>query len=488
MRESDISIDTYLQKLPQQEFICLARRTITRSEARAKVGQLKNSLLQMGLGSGDTVALYADVSFMSVCWLLAVLDSGMQLLCLHLRESQDVIASRLKENNCQHLISAATDWKNLPRELEIISIDDSSKEGVELTDICIKPPITNNIIEPVAGMLLIYTSGSSATPKLIRISLVALLRNAISAVDCLEFTVGDRWLLNLPLYHVGGIAPIFRSLCSGGSIAIGSEKDFPVLSHVSIVLTQLNRILEDKQCIRYYQSLKIVLHGGGPLPFSLSKKAIKAGLPLRSSYGLSESASLICVSSGVGCIHENSVGRPTGACQIMISDSDEVLIRGSALFDGYSQIDGSFNYLFTSNNTGDDWFATGDKGYFTDSGELCITGRIDRQFISGGENIQPEEIEIVLLACPQIARVVIVDIKNVEYGRRPVCFLEPQVGVEFGDSFLDTVKEFLKPRLANFKHPDQYYEWPQEQKSPGQIKIRYKRFAKLAEDLSYSEK
>ena len=135
---------------------------------------------------------------------------------------------------------------------------------------------------------------------------------------------------------------------------------------------------------------------------------------------------------------------------------DEILLRGSTLAAGYWR-DGKLIPLVDD----DGWFHTRDRGLFTE-GEWHILGRLDNQFFSGGEGIQPENIEAVLLAHPDVQQACIVPVDDAEFGHRPVAVLEVAQ-----TTTLDAIRDWLQPQLAGFQRPVAYYALPVELKNSG---------------------
>jgi O-succinylbenzoic acid--CoA ligase len=136
--------------------------------------------------------------------------------------------------------------------------------------------------------------------------------------------------------------------------------------------------------------------------------------------------------------------------EVGISDSGEVLVRGETLFAGYVEGDVIVRPL-----DDEGWFHTGDIGVLDGEGYLRVRGRKDNMFISGGENIQPEEIEEAISSLEGIKRAVVAPVPDAEFGFRPVVFV-------FGVSVEpEKLKEFLASLLPRFKVPVAFYEWPE---------------------------
>ncbi|HVP07704.1 MAG TPA: hypothetical protein VMS71_07675, partial [Candidatus Acidoferrum sp.] len=159
---------------------------------------------------------------------------------------------------------------------------------------------------------------------------------------------------------------------------------------------------------------------------------------------------------------------------LRISSEGEILVAGETLFSGY--IDGDQTVTPVD---GEGWFHTGDNGHRDDAGYLVVTGRRDNMFISGGENIQPEEIESVLHSLEKVTDAIVVPVPDREYGHRPIAFLQKSTGKDI-DS--EELKRELRKRLPSFKIPDKFYPWPSGIASTG-IKLSRTEFRKLAEKL-----
>jgi O-succinylbenzoic acid--CoA ligase len=259
----------------------------------------------------------------------------------------------------------------------------------------------------------------------------------------------------LPLYHVGGLAILFRCLLAGATVAL-PQHGAPLgeaiagvgATHVSLVSTQLLRLLRENTNV---DGLEAVLMGGGPVPASLVEEAVARGLPIHTSYGLTEMASQVTTTpSGASTEELHTAGRVLPDREVSISEEGEILVRGETLFAGYvegEELDRSLD--------ADGWFHTGDLGGLDETGCLRVVGRRDNLFISGGENLQPEEIEEALCRMEGIDEAVVVPVPDKEFGARPVAFVRAE-----GD-FKDLVTELGKV-LPRFKIPIAFHPWPEK--------------------------
>ncbi len=333
---------------------------------------------------------------------------------------------------------------------------------------------------------IMFTSGSAGTPKAVLHSFGAHYYNALGSNRNIRLEPGDRWLLSLPLYHVGGLAIVMRAILAGAAVGLPSaEKNIAQdiqdlgITHISLVPTQLYRLLSDESALPALRSLKTILLGGGPIPELLLTKAIELDLPLSISYGSTEMASQIA-SSPVGDLSalksRSLITLPYR--DVCISDEQEILVRGSTLFSGYVK-QGVLERPFRDGG----WFATGDLGTLNKDGSLQVKGRKDNMFISGGENIQPEEIEGCLFRHPDVLQAIVVSVPDAEFGARPVAFVECAAGKSLSPAVL---RDFLRTRIAGYKVPRRFFDWPKED-NDGSIKTRRHDLQRLAQGLMANE-
>jgi len=323
-----------------------------------------------------------------------------------------------------------------------------------------------------AGTLL-FTSGSTGEPRAVWHDLESHIANALGAAEMMPLQPGCAWLLSLPLNHVSGFSILIRCLLAGATVvfpdknsSLKKQIEDPVLTHLSVVGVQLRRLLAEGTSFSHLQA---VLLGGGPVDQGFVSDAIKAGVPLHITYGMTETASQIATSARLestpGVIH---AGKPLSGREVRISPDGEIQVRGAilprAIFSG-----GELREALT----GDGWFSTGDAGSFDAAGNLVVKGRRNRMFISGGENICPEVIESLLASFPQVRRVVVVGVRNEEFGARPVAFVA-------GGASVGSMKEFLKSRLESFYIPDAFLPWPDEV-SEDVAKVDFVFFSRLAQ-------
>jgi o-succinylbenzoate---CoA ligase len=331
---------------------------------------------------------------------------------------------------------------------------------------------------PVAGIMesmerpvtIIHTSASSGEAKAAVHSFASHWYNALGSNENIPFGVGDCWLLSLPLYHIGGYALLFRSLISGGALAIAEPDEavslsllnFP-LTHLSLVPTQLYRLLAINGSNALLRKLKAVLLGGSSAPKSLIEEALRQNIPLYLSYGSTEMGSQIATTPEPICSIRQNSGQLLPYRELTVGNDGELLVKGPCLFQGYLQ-DGSIQTQTDSEG----WFHTADIGSISKKGEVTVLGRKDNMFISGGENIHPEEIEKALMMIDGIREALVVPVADDEYGQRPVAFIKTDKAEQPDDQ---TINMAMHAMTGKLKTPIRYVrveEWitlPGSQKS-----------------------
>ncbi len=321
--------------------------------------------------------------------------------------------------------------------------------------------IQNEKLSSNENATIIFTSGSTSTPKAILHTYSNYYYSALGSNENIPIHKNDKWLLSLPLHHIGGLSILFRVLISGGTL-VGYDKAISLeetiskhsITHLSVVATQLKRMIQNLEKL---QTLKAILVGGGQVSGDLIRDATILNLPIYKTYGMSEMSSQITTTSENASQEElRTSGKILKYREIEIADDNEILVRGEVLCKQY--LNGNMHI------DSDGWFHTGDIGSLDAKGNLTVLGRKDNMFISGGENIYPEPIEKLLMQMDNIEEVCIVPKEHTEFGQVPVLFYKTENNTEISIGF---VKEFLHDKVMSFEIPKEIYLFPKEYKSQG---------------------
>ncbi|SHE44591.1 2-succinylbenzoyl-CoA synthetase [Fodinibius roseus] len=309
------------------------------------------------------------------------------------------------------------------------------------------------------------TSGTTGVPKIVPLKRRQMLFSARGSAKNLQPGRNHLWLLSLPLHHIGGVSVILRSLLYGSGIYRTDGFDIARtvellqrdsrLAAASLVPTMLNRLM-DRTDFSVHDDFQAILLGGGPIAPSLVDQCFNRGIPIISSYGMTESCAQIAANPlmRVGDLSRprKSVGRVFDPNSIEIrnqegesvtdGESGLIWLRGPQLFDGYLNRENNFD--------DDNWFNTGDFGHLNEQNELFIESRRTDLIISGGENISPAEIEQALKNNFDIRDAAVVGIPDKEWGQRVVAIVTTE-----DDRPIDRnhIQAKLKEVLQSFKIP-----------------------------------
>ncbi|MBK1733756.1 o-succinylbenzoate--CoA ligase [Halorhodospira abdelmalekii] len=408
----------------------------------AAVSERALALRAQGLREGAWVALRIRTTAAGVIDWLALLRAGAYALPLSERLPDRALRELLDEHGLEGQIpqpGAAlqrSDW-----EQAAPPVSRKRRSGVDESALCWH----FRADRPCAGVL---TSGSTGRPRIAVHSYANHVRSAEGAAQQMPLQPESRYLLSLPLNHVGGLAILFRTLAAGATMVLGGraeDADFLrryAIHYVSLVETQLRRLLAAAEPL---PQLQRVLLGGGPVAESLLAAAAERGLACWLSYGLTEMASQVVTHDPAGR------GAVLPYRELHIADDGEIWVRGETLFLGYLE---AGRVQAATDAAG--WFQTRDLGRWQGQ-RLEIIGRKDNQFISGGENIQPEQIESELTRHPQIDAAVIVPRPDPEFGFRPVAFLAAAGAMPAAEE----LQAWLRERLASYQLPVAYRPLPE---------------------------
>ncbi len=313
------------------------------------------------------------------------------------------------------------------------------------------------------GWLCVPTGGSSGNIKLARHD-EETLAAAVNGF-CAHFDVTRVNVVGLlPLYHVSGLMAWMRTVLTGGAylpwswkaIEAGERPALPAGGgdwFLSLVPTQLQRLLGDAEAVDWLRGFRAVFVGGGPAWPELVETGGRARLPLAFSYGMTETAAMVAalrpeefLAGARGC------GTVLPHARIALDGEGRIMIEGTSLFRGY-----------WPEMRGKGPWQTEDLGRVDERGSLHVLGRRDALIITGGEKVDPAEVEAALRATGRFSDVVVIGVPDAEWGEVVVaCYpAADKSEVSFGDDLVGQSQ--LLAHLAPFKIPKRYLaiaDWP----------------------------
>ncbi|MCY4158243.1 MAG: o-succinylbenzoate--CoA ligase [Bacteroidetes bacterium] len=404
----------------------------------------------------NSVGICLKTSWQAIEAIMGCMQAGMQVCILNVNWPAISVDGALHRLGIENVLTTRTDLRARSLGISTFRIDRIQQYQVRNLDI--------------NATTILHTSGSSIEPKAVLHSVQSHIFSANSVITNLNLGDTDRWLLSLPIWHVSGMSIVFRCLIAGSEIIVLPPEAslFESLSkyritHVSMVSTQLMQVM-NQACPA---SLRAVILGGGPTPAHVVERAINNGWPIQTTYGMTETSSMVTLSDKNFSI--SSSGYALQGYDVKIATDREILVRSPAVCSGYLY-EGKLQSVVDE----DGWFHTGDLGQLNGAGELYVQGRKDNMFISGGENISPEEIEHILGRFSKVKEVIVVPVPDAKYGQRPVAFIR-------GLSEFGGLREFLEDHLPKYQIPI-CYTWPDRIPSIS-FKRNRKSFSKLAIQL-----
>ncbi len=285
--------------------------------------------------------------------------------------------------------------------------------------------------------VVIGTSGSTGAPKGVELSAAALRHSAQASLERVGARPGERWLCCLPVTHVAGLQVLVRSLVSGTEPVLAEHADAATLAasgcaHVSLVPTQLQRLLENEvDRSTPLTGFSSVLLGGAAAPARLLAAARAAGVPVVTTYGMTETCG--------GCVYD---GVPLDGVRVKIADDERIWLGGPVLFTRYRGGAGAPR---------DSWFRTGDLGRLDDAGRLTVRGRADDVINTGGYKVVPGEVAAALESCPGVRDVAVVGQPDPEWGERVVAVVAPADPSD--PPGLELLRLHVRERLPRYASP-----------------------------------
>lgn len=439
------------------------------AELNALVDDLAGRLHAAGTQPGEKIAALLPNGLEYVCLLHALARLGCVLVPLNSRLTVSELNWQLDKTGARWLVCAAA-TETLAAALAttgrtIISVDDSRNPAVVSLAAMSPTAVPPHPFRLEALQAIIFTSGTSGRPKGAMLTFANHLWSATASAFHLGTQPGDRWLSCLPLYHVGGLAVLFRSCLYGTTAvlqdgfnvtAVNHSLDRQQITMVSLVPTMLYRLLAARNERSWPAALRLVLLGGAAAPADLIQQCAARGIPVATTYGLTEAASQVATMRPNEVARKpGSVGKPLLFTTVSIVGDDgrelppgdygEIVVAGPTVMIGYYG-----DETTTAVALRDGRLYTGDIGYLDDDGDLWLVQRRSDLIISGGENVYPAEVEAVLRRHPAVAAVCVVGVADPEWGQRVAAAVVRRPGTT---ATAEELIAFSRQHLAGYKLP-----------------------------------
>lgn len=432
-------------------------------------------LTGLGLQRGDRVAAQIEKSPQGLFLYLGTLRAGLCYLPLNTAYQKGEIAYFLGDAEPAVFVcdpARASGYVEIARTAKVahlLTLDahgiGTLSDGLEgaLTRFDTRPADTNDLA------VIIYTSGTTGRSKGAMVTHGNLTSNAAVLKDYWRFTERDVLIHALPVFHVHGLfVAVHPILLAGARILFQRKFDARAVLAAMARATSLMgvptfyvRLLAEpgltKEAAR---GMRLFVSGSAPLLLdTFSEWQARTGHTILERYGMSE-AGMITSNPYEGERRGGTVGFPLPGVALRVAGADDsplpagepgaVQIRGPNVFSGYWRMPDKTREEFTA----DGWFRTGDVGQWSEDGYLSIVGRAKDLIISGGYNVYPKEIELVIDAIPGIAESAVVGVPHPDFGEAVTAVVVKQPGAAVTE---EAIVAHVRDQIAGFKVPKRVF-------------------------------
>lgn len=487
-------------QFPDRPVYSFHGRRSTYAEFQVRVHKVAGMLAVLGVGPGDRVGFLAAnrPEYLELMFACAMLGSA--LVPFNTRYGSSDLAEALRragpklvffeesfrKQSFRKILAAAIGNATLPPVVENRALPELERVipfFAEATDVMSYSALVNeatpqqiSLANDDSVFLMIFTSGTSGFPKPVMQKQGPLIRHMTRIAQRMAIDERDVVLSHLSYFHVyGGIMTVLIPMVSGSMIAMAQAFDASetlalcAKERVSIVYNVYpgwRAWFEHPEFDRFDLS---AIRGGNftitsPAQLQAGRKARRLFGPLTTHFGMTETAGAATLSLPNDTDEQTmaSAGAPLPGVEVAIVDQvsgqqlpigqeGEICVRGEAMTCGYFRMPEETARTIDSEG----WLHTGDLGVLDEDGRLCVRGRINERLRSGGENIDPNEVEAFLLGHPNVARCEVMGIDDERLGQVPVAVIVPHSSV--ADASEADVIEFCQGRIANFKTPKRVF-------------------------------
>lgn len=425
---------------PHRPALIFDDRAWSYGELNRLVARLCSRLAAAGVEAGQHVAILLPNRVETVGLIHALARLGAVLVPLNTRLTAPELAWQLRHSDSRLLIcdrdteAIAASLPDLG--LDLFSVDPPQTPGLDALERLPDLDAARWLGRPLdlaARQGLIFTSGTTGQPKGALLTWANHFWSATASAFRLGTDPNDRWLACMPLYHVGGLAIVWRCCLYGTPVvlqagfdpaAVSQALERHAVSLISLVPTMLQRLLETHAGALAASRLRCLLLGGAAAPPALIEQSLALKLPVAPTYGLTEAASQVVTATPAEAGRKpGSVGRPLMFSTVEIVGAEgqplpageigEIVVSGPTVMEGYYRQPAATAHVLKAGR-----LATGDLGYLDEAGDLWLVQRRADLIVSGGENVYPAEVEAVLSRHPAVAEVCVVGLADEQWGQR----------------------------------------------------------------------
>jgi malonyl-CoA/methylmalonyl-CoA synthetase len=419
---------------------------VTRDELRQAAGEVAGGLRAHGVEPGDRVAVYAANSLEWVTGYLAVQRAGAVAVMMN-PDYHSAEAEHILRDSEPAVVIADAPRREIAGKLgfKSIPVEDLPRDE--------EPPMP--ALTPESPAAILYTSGTTGRPKGALIDHGNFLAQGRGAIEVWRWTDKDTLVHALPLFHLHGLGMgLHGTLLSGARAVLVPFTPENVVRELTGAGTMLFGVPSMYQRLCEWldenptdlSDVRVFVCGSAPLPPALFERCARLlGQAPVERYGITEGG-IVVTNPYDGPRQPGRVGYPFPGVEVKLGELDEVLLKGGQVFKGYWRNPDATTEAFTP----DGFFKTGDVGEIGEDGTLAIRGRIKELIITGGFNVYPREVELVLEQHPAVHEVAVAGVPSEKWGEEVTAFVVPS-GAQTVDE--KEIIAFAHERLASYKCP-----------------------------------
>ncbi len=479
----DLRLAENARNLPDKPALLFRERPVTYREFWERVSRLAGGLIRAGLRPGDRIACVTanHPAFLEIYFASSLI--GSIFVPLNFRLAAAEVLFQLKDADPSILILGgdAPPSKQLIRDLRTTDVKTFAIETGRDTEALpyealfqdgpagkdARPHRPFSLEDP---QMIMYTSGTTGNPKGALLPYRKTLFNSLNAQCFFDLRENDRVLVPVPLFHSLGLNILSIPVLSMGGTVVLLEKFEPAstleaivkyrVTFVGAVPTIYRRLLDHGLAGWDLSSLRFAFTAGAPISVSLIEAYHRRGILLKQGFGQTETSILCCLDAGDAIRKAGSVGKPVLHGEVKVADDHleevpagrmgEIVARGPIVMLGYWRRPEETRKAFQ-----EDWLRTQDLAVRDAEGFITLVGRKSDMYISGGENVHPQEIERVLQTHPDVEEISVVGTPDEDLGEVGTAFVVLRKGRRLNQ---ESFKAYVRGRLARYKVPRRFVQ------------------------------
>ncbi|NVN53278.1 long-chain-fatty-acid--CoA ligase [Mycolicibacterium hippocampi] len=475
----DDRVAHWARTTPDAEAMDYLDRSWTWAQWNDRVRRLAGALKDRGVRRGDVVAFLDKNHPACVEMTFAAASLGAATAIINFRLAADELDYVLNDSGAKVLI-VGTEFApaidkirdKLVHVEHIVSVTPEGDDEYEAMLAAATPTDRSDDVDPGDVAIIMYSSGTTGRPKGVELTQANMIAHTVNAHEGFEFDEGDKNMVSMPLFHVGGSSYVQFGIHDGVPSVMTRDVDgaalagaiFKGANRTFLVPAVLAKVLESgEDAVKLFSALKTYGYGASPMPLPLLRSALKAwpNTDFIQAYGLTELCGVISHLMPEAHRAEDHPERLTSAgtlvpnAEVRVVDPDtledvatgeqgELWFRSPQLMKGYH----NKPEATAESITDDGWFRTGDVGRVDDGGYIFVEDRLKDMIISGGENIYSIEVERVLSEHHAVVEVAVIGVPDDKWGE----VVKAVVVVE-GEATEADLIAFARERLAAYKCP-----------------------------------